>query len=81
MHNHTALPPVRRTQERDPEPGAFRRDRDRGALFGNVCLRRRCGRIGARGQSVDDHFKDEKQAVSLFFHLARRRLRRGYPPR
>ncbi|MBW0365485.1 WGR domain-containing protein [Ensifer adhaerens] len=36
-------------------------------LFGDVCLRRRCGRIGARGQSMDHHFKDEKQAVSLFF--------------
>jgi len=47
-------------------------------LFGDVC---RWGRIGARGLSMEHHLEDEKQAISLFFDLARRKIRLGYRPR
>ena len=50
-------------------------------LFGEICLTRRWGRIGARGQTAAHQFSHEKDAIDLFLDLARRKLRRGYRPR
>lgn len=50
-------------------------------LFGEICLTRRWGRIGARGQSSAHQFSREDDAIRLFLDLARRKLRRGYRPR
>lgn len=50
-------------------------------LFGEVCLTRRWGRIGARGQSLMHSFSREEQAVELFLNLLRRKRGRGYHPK
>ncbi|MBX4899705.1 WGR domain-containing protein [Rhizobium bangladeshense] len=50
-------------------------------LFGEACLIRRWGRIGARGQRLVHHFKREEEAVGLFLELLRQKRRRGYGPR
>lgn len=50
-------------------------------LFGDVCLTRRWGRIGARGQTQQHHFESEEDAVMLFLELLRRKRVRGYRPR
>ena len=50
-------------------------------LFGEACLIRRWGRIGARGQRLIHHFKREEEAVGLFLQLLRQKRRRGYGPR
>ena len=50
-------------------------------LFGEICLTRRWGRIGAPGQTSDHQFSKEEDALRLFLDLARRKLRRGYRPR
>lgn len=50
-------------------------------LFGEICLTRRWGRIGALGQSAAHPFQREEEAIHLFLDLARRKLRRGYRPR
>jgi predicted DNA-binding WGR domain protein len=50
-------------------------------LFGEACLVRRWGRIGARGQSMSHVFEREGEAVQLFLALARRKKARGYRPR
>lgn len=47
-------------------------------LFGEACLVRRWGRIGARGQSMIHHFERERDAVVLFLNLARQKQIRGY---
>ncbi|MBZ9739769.1 MULTISPECIES: WGR domain-containing protein [unclassified Mesorhizobium] len=49
-------------------------------LFGDVCLTRRWGRIGARGQAIQHHFKKEEDAVRLFLELLRNKRGRGYGP-
>ncbi|MDX3925901.1 MAG: WGR domain-containing protein [Shinella sp.] len=49
-------------------------------LFGDVCLTRRWGRIGARGQARQHHFEREEDAVLLFLELLRRKRMRGYRP-
>lgn len=49
-------------------------------LFGDVCLTRRWGRIGARGQALQHHFNKEEDAVLLFLELLRSKRRRGYGP-
>ncbi|NKB84804.1 WGR domain-containing protein [Brucella grignonensis] len=49
-------------------------------LFGDVCLTRRWGRIGARGQSMQHHFSKEDDAVQLFLELLRNKRERGYGP-
>ena len=49
-------------------------------LFGDVCLTRRWGRIGARGQAMQHHFNEEKDAVQLFLQLLRSKRVRGYGP-
>jgi len=49
-------------------------------LFGDVCLTRRWGRIGARGQALQHHFRREEDAVLLFLELLRNKRRRGYGP-
>ncbi len=49
-------------------------------LFGEICLIRRWGRIGARGQSAAHQFSREDDAIRLFLDLTRRKLRRGYRP-
>ena len=50
-------------------------------LFGDCCLTRRWGRIGARGQEKIHHFQREEDAVQLFLDLLCRRRARGYRPR
>jgi len=50
-------------------------------LFGNPCLTRRWGRIGASGQSLVHHFEKECDAVRLFLELTRQKKARGYMPR
>lgn len=50
-------------------------------LFGQTCLTRRWGRIGARGQSKAYVFTREEEAVSLFLDLLRQKRSRGYRPR
>lgn len=50
-------------------------------LFGEACLIRRWGRIGASGQRLIHHFKKEEEAVGLFLQLLRQKRRRGYGPR
>jgi predicted DNA-binding WGR domain protein len=51
------------------------------SLFGEPCLVRRWGRIGASGQSLIHHFEREDEAVRLFLALARQKRLRGYTPR
>jgi predicted DNA-binding WGR domain protein len=47
-------------------------------LFGDVCLTRRWGRIGAEGQSMMHSFAREDEAVGLVLDLPRRKRGRGY---
>ncbi|MGR9200170.1 WGR domain-containing protein [Rhizobium leguminosarum] len=50
-------------------------------LFGDICLLRKLGRIGAKGQKVVHHFGREEEAVLLFLDLLRQKRKRGYRPR
>jgi predicted DNA-binding WGR domain protein len=50
-------------------------------LFGEPCLTRRWGRIGASGQSLVHHFEKESDAVRLFLDLMRQKKARGYRPK
>lgn len=50
-------------------------------LFGEACLTRTWGRIGARGQSKMHHFENQHDAVDLFLELIRQKRKRGYRPR
>ncbi|XEN35380.1 putative DNA-binding WGR domain protein (plasmid) [Ensifer sp. WSM1721] len=50
-------------------------------LFGDVCLLRKWGRIGTRGQMMVHHFGREEEAVRLFLDLLRQKRKRGYRPR
>ncbi|MGO7564457.1 WGR domain-containing protein [Rhizobium johnstonii] len=50
-------------------------------LFGEVCLIRRWGRIGAAGQRREHHFAREEEAVRLFLQLLKKRRSRGYRPK
>lgn len=47
-------------------------------LFGEVCLTRRWGRIGAHGQAKYQSFEREEEAVQLFLGLLRGKRKRGY---
>lgn len=47
-------------------------------LFGEVCLTRRWGRIGAHGQAKFQSFEREEEAVQLFLGLLRSKRKRGY---
>jgi predicted DNA-binding WGR domain protein len=47
-------------------------------LFGEICLTRRWGRIGAQGQMKIQHFAREQDAVTTFLDLLRRKRSRGY---
>ncbi|MGO4441002.1 WGR domain-containing protein [Rhizobium sp. RAF56] len=47
-------------------------------LFGELCLTRRWGRIGAKGQTLIHHFEREQDAVALFLDLTRQKHARGY---
>jgi len=49
-------------------------------LFGEVCLTRRWGRIGRRGQAKHHSFEREEEAVRLFLRLLRGKRKRGYHP-
>ena len=51
------------------------------SLFGDVCLLRRWGRIGGRGQSMTYCFAREEDAVDVFLDLLRQKRERGYRPR
>ena len=50
-------------------------------LFGEIQLTRRWGRIGAQGQSLNQVFNREGDAVRLFLELLRQKRKRGYGPR
>lgn len=47
-------------------------------LFGEACLIRRWGRIGAKGQTKIHLFEREQDAVILFLDLIRQKRNRGY---
>ncbi len=47
-------------------------------LFGEICLTRRWGRIGAQGQTKIQHFASERDAVATFLDLLRQKRNRGY---
>ena len=47
-------------------------------LFGQACLVRRWGRIGARGQRLVHYFQREEEAVELFLAVLRQKRSRGY---
>jgi predicted DNA-binding WGR domain protein len=49
-------------------------------LFGEVCLMRRWGRIGSRGQRKVHKFEKEAAAVEMFLDLVRQKRMRGYRP-
>ncbi|MEL4072718.1 WGR domain-containing protein [Ochrobactrum sp. GPK 3] len=51
------------------------------SLFGEPCLTRQWGRIGASGQVKLQHFEHETEAVQLFLTLARKKQMRGYKSR
>ncbi|MBB3313358.1 putative DNA-binding WGR domain protein [Rhizobium sp. BK196] len=50
-------------------------------LFGDVCLLRKWGRIGTKGQMMVHHFEREEEAVVLFLDLLRQKRKRGYRQR
>ena len=50
-------------------------------LFGDICLLRKWGRIGTKGQVMVHHFGREEDAVRLFLDLLREKRKRGYRPR
>jgi len=50
-------------------------------LFGDICLTRRWGRIGAQGQVMMHSFDREEKAVELFLDLLREKRGRGYHPK
>lgn len=50
-------------------------------LFGEACLTRRWGRIGAIGRYKTHCFTEEAEAVRLFLHILKRKRARGYRPR
>lgn len=50
-------------------------------LFGEACLIRRWGRIGAKGQRREHHFTREEEAIRLFLQILRKRRSRGYRPK
>ncbi|NTJ66511.1 WGR domain-containing protein [Agrobacterium rhizogenes] len=47
-------------------------------LFGEICLTRRWGRIGAHGQTKVQPFASERDAVAVFLDLLRQKRSRGY---
>ncbi|PZR94760.1 MAG: WGR domain-containing protein [Stutzerimonas stutzeri] len=49
-------------------------------LFGQACLVRRWGRIGARGQVMQHSFEREDEAVRLFLDLLQQKRKKGYRP-
>jgi predicted DNA-binding WGR domain protein len=49
-------------------------------LFGEACLTRRWGRIGAKGRTMIHHFEREQDAVVLFLDITRKKRSRGYRP-
>lgn len=50
-------------------------------LFGQVCLVRRWGRIGTRGQTMQHSFEREGEAVRLFLDLLQQKRKKGYRPK
>jgi predicted DNA-binding WGR domain protein len=50
-------------------------------LFGDACLIRRWGRIGAGSQKLVQHFEREEEAVRLFLELLKQKRSRGYNPK
>ena len=50
-------------------------------LLGDICLLRKWGRIGTKGQMMVHHFGREEEAVRLFLDLLRQKRKRGYRPR
>ncbi len=47
-------------------------------LFGDVCLTRRWGRIGTRGQMKAMSFAGEEEALAQFARIQRQKASRGY---
>lgn len=47
-------------------------------LFGDVCLTRRWGRIGTRGQMKAMSFAQEEDALAQFARIGRQKASRGY---
>jgi predicted DNA-binding WGR domain protein len=51
------------------------------ALFDDVCLSRRWGRIGTFGQTKEQHYGNPADAISDFLTLIRKKRKRGYQTR
>ena len=47
-------------------------------LFGDICLTRRWGRIGTRGQMRAMSFSQEEEALAYFAKIQRQKASRGY---
>ena len=47
-------------------------------LFGDICLTRRWGRIGTRGQMRTMSFSHENEALAQFVRIQRQKASRGY---
>lgn len=47
-------------------------------LFGDICLTRRWGRIGTRGQMRAMSFSHEDEALAQFARIQRQKASRGY---
>jgi predicted DNA-binding WGR domain protein len=47
-------------------------------LFGDICLTRRWGRIGTRGQMRAMSFSHEDEALAQFVRIQRQKASRGY---
>lgn len=49
-------------------------------LFGDLCVVRRWGRIGARGRIIRQCFDQPSAALAFSTSLARKKMGRGYVP-
>lgn len=50
-------------------------------LFSEICVVRRWGRIGTRGQEKRHYFTRELDAVELLLDVLKRKRERGYSPK
>lgn len=50
-------------------------------LFGELCVTRRWGRIGARGQEMHHRFSTISDAIGCFLQIAKTKRMKGYKPR
>ena len=51
------------------------------SLFDEICVARRWGRIGSKGQEKRHYFTRELDALELMLDVLRRKRKRGYGPK